>query len=122
MLRMTADDPELRLDRVFHALADRTRREILRRVAEREHRVTDLARPFDMSLNAVSKHIKILERAGLLTRTIDGRVHRCRLNGEPLEEVVKVVAFYRRYWEDHMDHLARALQELESAPPSEERP
>jgi len=113
-MRPTADAAtEARLDRLFHALADSTRREILRLTATESRRVTDLAEPFAMSLNAVSKHIKVLEEVGLLSRTIDGRVHRCRLNAQPLADVAAVVAYYRRFWEHQLDQLDRTLEEME---------
>src|SRR5208282_5308434 len=79
--------PEDRLDLLFHALSDRTRRRMLASLVVRPSNVSGLARPFAMSLPAVSKHLKILEQAGLVRRTIDGRVHRCRLEAGPLRSV-----------------------------------
>jgi DNA-binding transcriptional ArsR family regulator len=80
------------LDHVFHALAYPARREILRRFAREEHTITALAAPFDMSLEAVSKHVLVLERARLLRRTRSGRVHRCRLDPAPLRDAERGVA------------------------------
>ena len=105
-------DQDERLNLIFQALADTTRRQILARIAEEECRVTDLAKPFAMSLNGVSKHLKILERAGLLTRTKDGRVHRCKMDGEPLEEIAEVIKFYQRFWEKAFDGLQSELSKM----------
>ena len=99
-------DDDDRLDLIFHALADRTRRSLLARLAEGSQRVTDLADPFDMSLNAVSKHIRVLERAGLVVRKIDGRVHRCALGAAPLHEVTEWLDYYRSFWEDALAAIA----------------
>jgi DNA-binding transcriptional ArsR family regulator len=100
------------LDRVFHALAHPARRDILRRIARREHTVTELAAPFDMSLEAVSKHIQVLERARLLRRTRAGRVHRCRLRPAPLADAARVLARLARLWDQRLDALERLLAEL----------
>lgn len=99
----TAED---RLDLVFGALSDRTRRALLARLSKGSARVTDLAEPFDMSLPAVSKHVKVLERAGLVARSIDGRVHQCALSAEPLEDVDDWLSYYRRFWDDRLASLA----------------
>ena len=103
------------LDRVFGALADATRREILAVLAEGESTVGDLARPFDISRPAISKHLRVLERAGLVKRAADGRISRCRLDAGPMREAAEWVEFYRRYWEDQLEALARYL-EGESTP------
>ena len=87
------------LDSVFSALADPTRRAIVDRLAEGDSTVTELAQPFDMSLPAVSKHLKYLERAGLLVREVDGRVHHCRLRADPLQEAAQWMNKYRHFWE-----------------------
>jgi DNA-binding transcriptional ArsR family regulator len=97
---------EDRLDRVFGALSDRTRRALLRRLERSPAMVTELAAPFAMSLPAVSKHLRVLERAGLVRRTIDGRVHTCALRPEPLEEADRWLARYRTLWEDSLEALA----------------
>lgn len=97
------------LNRVFHALADPTRREILRRVAVREHTVTELAEPFAMSLAAVSKHIKVLERAELLRQTRAGRIHRCTFNPEPLKDAAELIGYLKRFWNDRLATLEQFL-------------
>ncbi len=88
------------LDTAFAALADATRRAILARLAEGDASVGDLAAPFDMSLPAVSKHLKLLERAGLIRRERDGRVHRCRLDPDRLHAAAAWLEHQRRAWED----------------------
>jgi len=107
-----------RLDRVFSALADPTRRAMLGRLARGEHTVTELARPFTISLPAVSKHLKVLERAGLIERRIEGRVHRCRLRPKPLEDAADWMAGCRAYWEGRLDALEVYL--LSARPAAEE--
>src|SRR3954465_9798022 len=102
------------LDRVFHALAHPARREILRRIAREERTVTELATPFDMSLEAVSKHIQVLERARLLRRTRAGRVHRCKLRPPPLRDGAKVLAQLSGLWNRRLDALETLLVELEA--------
>jgi DNA-binding transcriptional ArsR family regulator len=97
---------EDRLDLVFGALSDRTRRALLSRLERSPAMVTELAAPFDMSLPAISKHVRVLERAGLVRRTIDGRVHTCALETKPLEEADRWIARYRSLWEDALDGLA----------------
>jgi DNA-binding transcriptional ArsR family regulator len=106
--RSKADD---RLDLVFRALADPTRRALLSSLAQGPAKVTDLAEPFKMSLPAVSKHLKVLERAGLLVRAVDGRVHRCSLSAEPLWEAEQWLSSYRPFWEQTLDALARYVEE-----------
>jgi len=102
---------EDQLDRVFGALADRTRRALLARLAERSAMVTELAAPFDMSLPAVSRHIRVLEHARLVDRAIDGRVHLCSLQPEPLKAVESWVRHYRHFWTGTLDALARYVEE-----------
>jgi DNA-binding transcriptional ArsR family regulator len=104
------------LDHVFQALAHPARREILRRIAGEEHSVTELATPFDMSLEAVSKHIQVLERARLLRRTRSGRVHRCRLSPAPLRDAAKVLAQLSGLWNKRLDALEQLLGEIEEKP------
>jgi DNA-binding transcriptional ArsR family regulator len=87
-----------RLDAVFGAVADPTRRAILSRLASSPARVTDLASEFPISLNSTSKHIRILERAGLLSRMISGREHLLTLNAEPLAEAAEWIGHYREFW------------------------
>jgi DNA-binding transcriptional ArsR family regulator len=97
------------LDRTFAALADPTRRQILAHLAQGDRRVTDLAKPHNMSLPAVSKHLRVLESAGLLRRRRYGRVHEMRLNAEPLKKAVQWVEEYRKFWEGSLDGLAAYL-------------
>ena len=107
-------------DAVFRALADPTRREMLRRLAGREQTVGELADPFRMSLAAASKHVKTLERAGLVRRTVEGRTHRCRLDAAPLAEAQEWIRFYERFWGERLDaleSLLRAEGTAESASP-----
>ena len=98
------------LDSTFAALADPTRRAILARLSRGESSVTSLAAPFSMSLPAVSKHLRVLQSAGLLRREIDGRVHRCRLVAEPMRDAAAWIEHYRRFWESQFDALARYLE------------
>lgn len=101
------------LDSVFHALADPTRRAMLRSLTQGEHTVTELAEPFRMSLAAASKHVKTLERAGLVRRTVQGRTHVCRLDPGPLAEVQGWLRFYERFWNERLDALADLLSSPE---------
>ncbi len=98
------------LDLLFSALSDPIRRAILARLAEGEATVGDLARPFSVSLPAISKHLRVLERAGLLERRIEGRVHRCRLQPRPLKDAVDWLAEYRQFWERQLDALEAYLE------------
>ena len=100
-----------RLDQVFHALSDATRRDMLRRLAAREHTVSELAAPFHMSLAAASKHIRVLEEAGLIRRTVEGRTHRCRIEPSPLAGIGRWLRRYERFWTRRLDALERALKE-----------
>jgi DNA-binding transcriptional ArsR family regulator len=104
-----------RLDAVFQALADPTRRAMLRRLAAEEQSVGTLAVPFRMSLAAASKHVKVLERAGLLRRTVRGRVHLCRLDPEPLAEADAWLRFYERFWTERLDALERELRRRDTS-------
>jgi len=90
---------EQQLDTIFHALADATRRKILNLIAEIPLRVTDIAAQFETSLNAISKHLKVLEKAGLMTRKKDGRVYHCKTNTERLKEVENWILPYKEYWQ-----------------------
>jgi DNA-binding transcriptional ArsR family regulator len=102
--------PDDRLDLVFRALGDRTRRALLARLARKSQMVTELAKPFAMSLPAVSRHIRVLERAGLVQRTVDGRVHHCALDVAPLKGVETWVHRYRHFWTAQLDALARFVE------------
>ena len=101
--------PSAKLDRTFAALADPTRRQILAHLARGDRRVTDLARPHNMSLPAVSKHLRVLENAGLLRRRRYGRVHEMQLNADPLKKAAQWVEEYRKFWEGSLDRLAAYL-------------
>src|SRR5438309_9704125 len=103
------------LDRTFAALADPTRRRILAHLARGDRRVTDLARPHDMSLPAVSKHLRVLEKAGLLRRRRHGRVHEMQLDAKPLKKAAQWVDEYRRFWEGSLDRLAAYLEKTNKA-------
>jgi DNA-binding transcriptional ArsR family regulator len=100
------------LDRTFGALADPTRRAILARLADGEATVGELAAPFDMTLPAVSKHLKVLERAGLISRTRQAQWRPCRLEPEPLSEAADWLEEYRRAWEERLGRLDDYLKEL----------
>jgi DNA-binding transcriptional ArsR family regulator len=99
-----------RLDAVFAALSDPTRRRILSRLRKGAATVGELAEPFSMSLPAVSKHLRVLEQAGLLRREIEGRVHRCHLDTRPLEEAGAFIERTRAFWDEKLDQLARYLE------------
>jgi DNA-binding transcriptional ArsR family regulator len=105
-----------RLDAVFSALADPTRRAIVERLAEGERSVSELAEPFDVSLPAVTKHLHVLEGAGLLAHRKEGRVRHCRLVAEPMSEAMAWIERYRRFWDVRFDSLATHLKR-----PKEER-
>ena len=97
----------------FAALADPTRRAILARLSKREASVNDLAAPFAMSLPAVSKHLKVLERAGLISRGRDAQWRPCRLNAEPMKQATGWLEEYRHYWEESFDRLEEYLAQLQ---------
>jgi DNA-binding transcriptional ArsR family regulator len=99
-----------RLDTVFHALGDGTRRRMLRALAGGERTVGQLAKPFAISLAAASKHIKVLESAGLIRREVRGRTHICRLEPGPLASAHQWLAFYERFWSGRLDALERLLR------------
>lgn len=100
-----------RLDAVFHALGDATRRRMLGDLATGERTVSELAQPFDMSLAAASKHIKVLENCGLIRREVRGRTHLCRLEPDPLAKAHEWLEFYERFWTDRLSILDRLLRE-----------
>jgi DNA-binding transcriptional ArsR family regulator len=104
------------LSNTFAALADPTRRAILARLAEGEATVNELARPFPMSVQAVSKHLKALERAGLITRGRTAQLRPSRLQAAPLEEAVNWLEDYRRFWEGSFERLEARLRESEKGP------
>jgi DNA-binding transcriptional ArsR family regulator len=109
------------LDATFAALADPTRRAILARLVNGEVSVTDLAAPFDMSLPAISKHLKVLERAGLIIRGRDAQWRPCRLDARPLQAVAVYVEKYRRFWEDSFDRLDDYMKTLQHKDKKNER-
>jgi DNA-binding transcriptional ArsR family regulator len=98
------------LDIVFHALGDTTRRQMLRDLAGGERTVGQLAEPFAISFQAASKHIKALEKAGLVRREVRGRTHLCRLDPGPLASAHQWLSFYERFWTDRLDALERLLR------------
>jgi len=102
------------LGRTLAAIADPTRRAILTRLARGEARVTELAAPFDVSLNAISKHLRVLEHAGLLRREVCGREHRLSLEARPLREAAEWINAYKAFWEQRLDALADFLRRKRS--------
>jgi DNA-binding transcriptional ArsR family regulator len=101
------------LDLLFRALGDRTRRALLASLAEKPAMITELAEPFEMSLPAVSRHIRVLERAHLVVRNVDGRVHHCSLDLAPLKTVEAWLHHYRRFWEGKLEALARYVEDTD---------
>ncbi|WP_298859156.1 metalloregulator ArsR/SmtB family transcription factor [uncultured Gimesia sp.] len=99
------------LDETFFALSDPTRRAIIARLADGDSTVAELSEPFHVSAPAISKHLKVLERAGLLTRDRDGRTRRCHLIPEPLKEAAEWVEKYQDFWEGKLDQLAKYLEQ-----------
>jgi DNA-binding transcriptional ArsR family regulator len=114
MLERRSTATSRQLDRVFHALAHPVRREILGRLGNEERSISDLAAPFDMTLEAVSQHVRVLERAKLLRRTRQGRVHRCRMDPAPLRDAGTLLVKLAGFWNLQLGSLERWLQ----APPS----
>ena len=104
------------LDSVFHALGDATRRRMLRELAKDERTVSELAKPFAMSLAAASKHIKALENAGLIRREVRGRTHLCRLAPGPLANAHEWLSFYQQFWTERLDVLEQLLRKEPPAP------
>lgn len=107
------------LDRTFSALADPTRRRILEQLSQGDRCVTDLARPYAMSLPAVSKHLRVLEKAGLVRRRRSGRVHRLNLEAAPMRQAAQWIEEYRRFWEESLDRLDEYLKKLQQQEPPE---
>lgn len=107
-----------RLNATFGALADPTRRAILARLARGETSVSELAQPFRMSLPAVTKHLRVLDRAGLLEHHKDARVRRCRLHPQPLKTAAQWIARYQQFWEDQFDALEEFIEEMKEEDPS----
>lgn len=111
-----------RLDATFAALADPTRRAILARLAHGEATVNELAEPFAMSLPAISKHLKVLERAGLISRGRHGQFRPCRLDADGLDVATDWIEHNRQVWTDRFDKLSAHLRELQQNPPSQGEP
>lgn len=110
------------LNRTFAALADPTRRRILEHLAKGDRCVTDLARPYSMSLPAVSKHLRVLENAGLVRRKRKGRVHSLKLEATPMKQAQAWIEEYRQFWEQSLDRLGVYLKELQAKETHNEHP
>jgi DNA-binding transcriptional ArsR family regulator len=115
-MRELDDVDDETLDRVFFALADPVRRAILRRLDGRELLVSELADPFDISLQAVSRHIQVLVKAGLVRQERTGRVSRCRLDAGPIHRAAVWINRYAKYWQAQFDLLAAVLENMEATP------
>ena len=109
------------LDATFSALADPTRRAILAKLASGEASVSELAEPFAMSQPAISKHLKVLERAGLISRSREAQRRPCKLEAAPLRDVAEWLELYRRHWEQRLDRLGEYLEKLQAGDPNERR-
>ncbi len=109
--------PPDRLSATFSALADPTRRAILARLTQGEASVTELAKPFDMTMPAITKHLKVLERAGLVARGREAQWRPVRLEAEPLREVSRWLQNYRRFWDESLDRLDDYLQAIQKGDP-----
>lgn len=109
MVKYQADS----LNATFAALADPTRRAIMKRLTAQKRSVTELAEPFEISLAAISKHLRVLEKAGLVVQEREGRVRRCRLSGRPLRDAARWIERYRQFWEESFDRLDEYLHELQ---------
>jgi DNA-binding transcriptional ArsR family regulator len=109
------------LSSTFAALADPTRRAILARLALGETSVTELAKPFEMSMPAVSKHLKVLERAGLISRGREAQWRPCRLDAGPLKDAASWIEEYRRFWAPHLDALERYLDRMDQSTPTKKK-
>jgi DNA-binding transcriptional ArsR family regulator len=108
--RRSARIVEDQLDEVFHALSHRARRALMARLAEAPATITQLAAPFAMSLPAISQHIRVLERAGLVARQVDGRIHRCNLQLLPLRSAQEWLQHYSSFWQQSLDSIARYVE------------
>ena len=103
-------DPEVQLDIIFQALANKTRRALLAQLRQGPHLVTELAKSYKISLNAISKHLTVLERAGLIDRKIEGRTHTCILRAGPMADVDQWLAEYEVFWQSNLDNLAAYVE------------
>ena len=109
------------LSQLFAALADPTRRAILARLSEGEATVNELAEPFDITLPAISKHLKVLEKAGLIERTRSAQYRPCRLQAAPLKEVADWIGYYQQYWEESFDRLDAYLKTVTARQRNQQR-
>lgn len=107
MFNRMVEHPQEALNRIFSAVADPTRRAILKNLARGSATISEIAKPFPVSLNAVSKHVMVLERAGLVRREVQGREHLCSLEPTPLREATAWLDYYRQFWEVRLDALER---------------
>lgn len=114
-------DAETRLDLAFGALADPTRRAIVARLAQGDAAVNELAEPFSMSQPAISKHLKVLEQAGLISRSRDAQRRPCHLEAQRLRDVAEWIGAYRRFWEESLDRLEDYLAQLQASEPKPAR-
>jgi DNA-binding transcriptional ArsR family regulator len=105
MVNNSISHDNAQLNLIFSALSDPTRRAMLLKLADKEQSIADLSSPFNISKSAVTKHVKVLEKAGLLRRTIDGRTHHCRLAVDPLHAASDWMAFYQKFWHTKLDAL-----------------
>lgn len=112
------ENQDAALDAIYRALGDATRRQMLRALAAGELSVGQLAEPFDMSLAAASKHVRVLEHAGLIRREVCGRVHLCRLDAAPLAHAQAWLEFYERFWTTRLDRLDQLLRQDAAAGPA----
>lgn len=121
ILNHMVEDDSQTLDTIFHALGDATRRAMLGELAAGERTVSELAEPFAMSLAAASKHIKVLEKAGLVRRDVRGRTHHCSLEPVPLASADQWLGMYRRFWTDRLDTLEQLLraEDVALSPPKQ---
>ncbi|HYP70892.1 MAG TPA: metalloregulator ArsR/SmtB family transcription factor [Variovorax sp.] len=122
MVKFQASDDPIDLDRVFAALADHTRRDILMALGEGEQSVSQLAQPHGMSLPGFMKHLRVLEEAGLIARAKEGRVVRCELSAQPLQEAAVWLSRYEKFWTERFDALGRFLYHQKELSPWPKKP
>lgn len=113
LMNQEVSQNEKQLDTVFHALSNRTRRSLLKRMQSGPKMVTELAKSYEMSLNAISKHLIVLEKAGLVDRSVDGRNHSCQLQSGPLANADMWIEQYRQFWEQSLDQFAVYVENME---------
>lgn len=112
MSRATAESDQM--DQIFKSLADSTRRDILRRIVDKEMSVTQIAEPYDLSYAAISKHLKVLEKGNLIDRRREGKSYMIKTNSEPLEKVDDWISYYRKLWNDSFDRLEFMVADMQS--------